>query len=381
MRSEDRNHLLMVGWDLRVNGSYVAAGIDRRFFFDRRKTWSTTSTFTSRRYTHQYASWIEGPVQDGGRYPDPNVILPTGERFCCRKAASQRPSCPPARRLRQRMDSRHRGDQGQQRGGGAPMLTARAGCAERPVRCGHGDRVRPRRDRNPADLTTSWTAMRRWTAISGSPAGTRKRRSSRGRLPDIRTTAVFHQQCRRRRGDRRVDNDAHLFKVVPGNSTASRATCGVDIPLNRCGPADRSPAGRLRPVARSSRQRFPRTRRRLFVAPVAEHRSSASTTTYRCRSWSSAWSGRHLKWRARRRPWITGRARSPGRDGLSFAYWEYHGTQMSFPRAARACSEPIRRSRTPSPADCAEPPGPLGAVSSAVAVAAPEVQDSGKAAS
>ena len=80
VRSEDRNHLLVVGGIYGVNGRYGTAGIDQHFLVDDNNVVYDFHFYEPNEYTHQYASWIEGPVKDGGRYPDPNEILSTGER-------------------------------------------------------------------------------------------------------------------------------------------------------------------------------------------------------------------------------------------------------------------------------------------------------------
>ncbi|RKO19849.1 hypothetical protein D7Z96_19915 [Pseudarthrobacter phenanthrenivorans] len=80
VRSVDRNHLLVVGGIYGVNGRYGTAGIDPHFLVDDTNVVYDFHFYEPIKYTHQYASWVEGPIQDGGRYPDPGVILPTGQR-------------------------------------------------------------------------------------------------------------------------------------------------------------------------------------------------------------------------------------------------------------------------------------------------------------
>lgn len=98
VRSVDRNHLLVVGGIYGVNGRYGAAGIDQLFLVDDKNVVYDFHFYEPIKYTHQYASWVEGPIKDGGRYPDANVILPTGNRVLLTKSRITTPSMPLERR-------------------------------------------------------------------------------------------------------------------------------------------------------------------------------------------------------------------------------------------------------------------------------------------
>jgi endoglucanase len=80
VRSVDEKHLLVVGGLYGINGRYGTDGMDPHFLVDDENVMYDFHFYEPVKYTHQYASWVEGPIQDGGAYPDPDVILPTGER-------------------------------------------------------------------------------------------------------------------------------------------------------------------------------------------------------------------------------------------------------------------------------------------------------------
>ncbi|RDV08076.1 hypothetical protein DXK94_20865 [Arthrobacter sp. RT-1] len=94
VRSVDQNHLLVIGGIYGVNGRYGAAGIDQHFLVDDNNAVYDFHFYEPIKYTHQYASWVEGPIQDGGRYPDPNVILPTGNRTLLQGSRITTPALP-----------------------------------------------------------------------------------------------------------------------------------------------------------------------------------------------------------------------------------------------------------------------------------------------
>jgi endoglucanase len=94
VRSVDQNHLLVIGGVYRVNGRYGAKGIDQHFLVDDKNVVYDFHFYEPIKYTHQYASWVEGPIQDGGRYPDPNVILQTGDRVLLTGSRISTPALP-----------------------------------------------------------------------------------------------------------------------------------------------------------------------------------------------------------------------------------------------------------------------------------------------
>lgn len=94
VRTVDQNHLLVVGGIYGVNGRYGAAGIDQHFLVDDSNVVYDFHFYEPTKYTHQYATWVEGPIQDGGRYPDPGIIIPTGPSVLIQESRISTPSLP-----------------------------------------------------------------------------------------------------------------------------------------------------------------------------------------------------------------------------------------------------------------------------------------------
>jgi endoglucanase len=92
VRTVDRNHLLVVGGIYGVNGRYGISGIEPHFLVNDPNVVYDFHFYEPIKYTHQYASWVEGPIRDGGRYPDPAVILPTGQRTLLPQSTVATPS-------------------------------------------------------------------------------------------------------------------------------------------------------------------------------------------------------------------------------------------------------------------------------------------------
>lgn len=95
VRAVDPNHLLVMGGIYGVNGHYGTTGIDRHFLVDDDNVVYDFHFYEPMEYTHQYASWIGGPLKDGGRYPDPNVVIPTGDRVLLPENRIATSSLPP----------------------------------------------------------------------------------------------------------------------------------------------------------------------------------------------------------------------------------------------------------------------------------------------
>jgi endoglucanase len=76
VRSVDRNHLLVVGALYGVEGLYGTAGKDAHFQVGDDNVMYDFHFYEPFAYTHQYAGWM--PTGDGGRYPDSDVIISSG---------------------------------------------------------------------------------------------------------------------------------------------------------------------------------------------------------------------------------------------------------------------------------------------------------------
>lgn len=78
VRSVDRNHLIVVGELLGVQGRMGTAPSDPSFLVDDDNVMYDFHFYEPFDYTHQYASWHENPT-DGGQYPDPDMLRVVGD--------------------------------------------------------------------------------------------------------------------------------------------------------------------------------------------------------------------------------------------------------------------------------------------------------------
>lgn len=76
VRSVDRDHLLVVGALYGVEGLYGTGGQDPHFLVGDDNVMYDFHFYEPFAYTHQYAGWMTSG--DGGRYPDPDVIMGSG---------------------------------------------------------------------------------------------------------------------------------------------------------------------------------------------------------------------------------------------------------------------------------------------------------------
>lgn len=77
VRSEDRNHLLVVEALHGVDGLFGSDGQDPHFLVDDDNVLYDFHFYEPFAYTHQDAGWL--PIGDGGTYPDPDHLVATGE--------------------------------------------------------------------------------------------------------------------------------------------------------------------------------------------------------------------------------------------------------------------------------------------------------------
>lgn len=78
VRSVDRNHLIVIGELLGVQGRMGTAPSDPSFLVDDDNVMYDFHFYEPFAYTHQYASWHENPT-DGGQYPDPDLLRVAGD--------------------------------------------------------------------------------------------------------------------------------------------------------------------------------------------------------------------------------------------------------------------------------------------------------------
>jgi len=79
IRAVDPNHLIVIGKLYGVAGEFGTKGLDEQFLVDDANVVYDFHFYEPIKYTHQYADWVKGAVRDGGKYPDPDVIIATGE--------------------------------------------------------------------------------------------------------------------------------------------------------------------------------------------------------------------------------------------------------------------------------------------------------------
>lgn len=81
IREVDKNHVIIVGALYGTQGQYgTDDDIERHFLVNDANALYDFHFYEPIRYTHQSAKWLDRPTDDGGRYPDPKVLLPTGSQ-------------------------------------------------------------------------------------------------------------------------------------------------------------------------------------------------------------------------------------------------------------------------------------------------------------
>jgi endoglucanase len=94
VRTVDRNHLVVVDALSGLKGRYGTDGVAPHFLIDDDNVLYGFHFYEPVAFTHQDTPWADGPTQHGSRYPDPDVIVRTGERVLLRKSAISTPSLP-----------------------------------------------------------------------------------------------------------------------------------------------------------------------------------------------------------------------------------------------------------------------------------------------
>lgn len=80
IREVDKNHLLIVGTLYGTNRRYTAKKDSFQFLVNDDNVMYDFHFYQPIEYTHQYASWVDRPLGDGGKYPDYSTPIPTGQQ-------------------------------------------------------------------------------------------------------------------------------------------------------------------------------------------------------------------------------------------------------------------------------------------------------------
>ena len=331
VRSVDRNHLLVVGGLYGVNGRYGTDGVARHFLVDDQNVVYDFHFYEPIKYTHQYASWVEGPIKDGGRYPDPNTIVPTGDRVLLSESVIATPSLPPGTSDWTLHDS------------GVVPIKDTSAVAAMPVAITDGgmrgtayfdavtvtehgpDGAQIREiinDQLDAEGTLDWY---HWEAGVAS----RSARFAREPLGHKDTGSLSITEAR---GDGAVagwSSDRHLFKVVPGNQYRIRGYLrGKDL-----APADGTQVGlRLDVYAQSPGAGgggFLERSKTYLEHEMMKHLEFGikNEVPMSVMEFGVVRQAFQMQGKGGDR-WVTDMLALFEKHDLGFAYWEYHGAQM-----------------------------------------------------
>jgi len=78
IRAVDPDHLLIVGPVYGTERAYRPIGAGDQFLIDDANVMYDFHFYEPIAFTHQTAGWLARPIPDGGRYPDPDLVIPTG---------------------------------------------------------------------------------------------------------------------------------------------------------------------------------------------------------------------------------------------------------------------------------------------------------------
>jgi len=334
VRSEDQNHLLVVGGIYGVNGGYGAAGVDQHFLVDDDNVVYDFHFYEPIKYTHQYASWVEGPVQDGGRYPDPDTILPTGQRVLLPGSRIATGSLPTGTSGWAAYDSGIVTIEDSKAVAAAPLVTAQGGMrgtagfdAIKVTEYGpDGTELRQIiNDPLDRDAAMGW---HEWQYGGESAAPPKFARENAGHRDSGSLSISNADDAKAIAG---WSNDGHLFKVVPGNkyriqghmrgqnvaasgSSAPRIALQLDVYAESPG----APGNGF--LARDKGYLAHEVGKRLQFG--IENNVPMSVMEFGLVRQAFEMQGKGGS------RWVTDMLDLLAENDLSFAYWEYHGTQM-----------------------------------------------------
>lgn len=334
VRSEDQNHLLVIGGIYGVNGKYGAAGIDQHFLVRDDNVVYDFHFYEPIKYTHQYASWVEGPIQDGGRYPDPAVILPTGDKVLLQGSRISTPSLPAGTTDWTPYDSGVVAITDPSAVAATPLVTVQGGA----LGTAHFDSITVTEyspenielkkivdQRLNKDGTLDWY---QWTH-GGDPAGpVLFTRESTGHQDDGSLSIGNAADAAAITG---WSNDAHLFKVTPGNkyriqgymrgqdlapSTPSAFRAGLQLDVYAQSPG-------------AAGNGFMERDKDYLAHELAKHLKFGADNNVPMSVMEFGTVRQSFEMEGKGgSQWVTDMLSLLEDNDLSFAYWEYHGSQM-----------------------------------------------------
>ncbi|WP_346959831.1 cellulase family glycosylhydrolase [uncultured Arthrobacter sp.] len=334
VRAEDPNHLLVVGGIYGVNGRYGASGVDQHFLVDDSNVVYDFHFYEPIKYTHQYASWVEGPVQDGGRYPDPDTILPTGQRVLLPGSRIATKPLPAGTSDWAAYDSGIVTIDDSSALAAAPLATAQGGMrgtasfdAIRVTEYGP-DGTEIRRvinDPLDRDAALDW---HQWQYGGAAGAPPKFAREKAGYRDDGSLSISDAMDAKAIAG---WSNDAHLFKVVPGNkyriqghmrgqnieaSAGSAPRIGLQLDVYAQSPGTAGNGFLARDKGYLAHEVGKR------VQFGIDNNVPMSVMEFGLVRQAFEMEGKGGG------QWVTDMLDLLAENDLSFAYWEYHGTQM-----------------------------------------------------
>lgn len=105
IRAVDPNHLLIVGPVYGTERTYRPVGPRDQFLIDDANVMYDFHFYEPIVFTHQTAGWLAQPIPDGGRYPDPDMVIPTGAQVLLEDSAIMSPSAVPGESAWRRYES------------------------------------------------------------------------------------------------------------------------------------------------------------------------------------------------------------------------------------------------------------------------------------
>ena len=334
VRTVDKNHLLVVGGLYGTMGRYGLTGIDPHFVVDDDNVLYDFHFYEPIKYTHQYASWVAGPIQDGGRYPDANVILPTGNRVLLPESRISTPSLPPGTSDWTPYDSGVIAITNTNAVAATPLVTAQGGMRGTAYfdaitvteYAPDGTEIRQIiNDPLDGDRTLDW---HQWQSGGDSATPAVFTREAAGHQ-DNGSLSISNAAAAETIGG--WSNDAHLFKVVPGNkyriqghmrgqdvapSTGSSPRVGLQLDVYAQSPG-------------AAGDGFLERGKGYLAHEMAKHLKfgSDNNVPMSVMEFGLVRQAFELEGKGGDQ-WVTDMLALLKENDLSFAYWEYHGDQM-----------------------------------------------------